>query len=247
MDALYVHEQSTTYMQLFYADCDHIMCDPAWPRTYDAILSSTQLTLGEQVRVKSLRDPTHQARQAISFVAQQYALAMYAGAPQQIIREPNTKPRCGDSAYHFNTSHSGKHVVVCVDTMPCGVDIECVGVGECSTPRHISQYPQIVYDVFGVVNQIPIHQFHPPEKAVRLWTQTEAWLKFVGMGLRGLDDVGVECATNGFSLTHHGFSVPPHHDISDLLPENVFGTVFTDRMDCPVDSISCMNDCVQIH
>ena len=242
---------TSQFMRLFYLDCNHIMRDPEWVRTYDAIRSDTsthpaQLTLVEQTRIKSLRDPIHQAQQTISFMTQYHALTIYAGDTQQIIREPNTKPRCGNPVYHFNTSHSGEHVVVCVDTVPCGVDIECVYIEEalprtahCTAHRTISRYPQIMYDTFGIDNQIPLQSFHPPEKAVRLWTQTEAWLKFVGCGLRGLGHMGIVPSNDGFVLTHHGFPVPRPHDISGLLPDNVFGTVFTDGSNnLPMESIS---------
>jgi phosphopantetheinyl transferase len=220
-------------MQIFYVDCDQITSDPRWNLS---IIS--QLTTAEQTRVNSLRDPTHQARQAISFLTQYYALETYTGVQQRITRDPTGKPRCGDPSYHFNTSHSANHVVVCVDTSPCGIDIEWMGSGD---NRRQNSYPQILYDTVGKSNQIPLCEFHPPEKAVRLWTQIEAWLKFVGSGLRGLDGVGVwvKPSDTDFSLTYHGFPVPPHKDISDMLPEHVYGSVFSEH-GTSTDSIICL-------
>jgi phosphopantetheinyl transferase len=192
-------------------------------------MENATLSTDERDRVARYIRPIHRFHQCVSFSLQKYAMSKYMsdhhipltrGSPT-IIRPPKEKPYCDDyPEVHFNASHSGGHVVVYVDSRPCGVDIECM---DGANPSRVSD---VLYDVLGKKHGVPRTAF-PPIKGIKLWTRIEAWLKLIGCGLKGLYDISVsyDLNTKDITLHHQNQPMPCSEDISLCLPDGVYGSL----------------------
>lgn len=97
----------------------------------------------------------------------------------RVITEPDGKPRIsGYENFHYNLSHSGRHVVIGWGSTPLGVDVQQMRpdvkldkmAKHWFTPderEYVLQFPERVWDRF----------YH-------VWTGKESYLKYLGTGLR---------------------------------------------------------------
>ncbi|MGL5150427.1 MAG: 4'-phosphopantetheinyl transferase family protein [Clostridium sp.] len=88
------------------------------------------------------------------------------------------KPKLiGDNNFHFNISHSGKFIVIAIDSKSVGVDIEkfqdidIQGIVEKFFTKKESEF------ILSKEKEIQIEEFY------RLWTLKESYIKMVGKGL----------------------------------------------------------------
>ena len=92
-------------------------------------------------------------------------------------RDGNGKPVLQNSALHFNLSHSGDFVACAVYDSPVGIDIEAL--------RDIS--PTALKRICTAQEQAYICADNSFDSArfLQVWTAKEAYLKYLGCGLRG--------------------------------------------------------------
>lgn len=102
-------------------------------------------------------------------------LSEYTGEQAErfrFLRTPLGKPYA-ENAPQFNLSHSGQWLLCAVGDMPLGVDIE--------TPRTVS--PSLLRRVCTPSELALIGD--DAERFLRVWTAKEAYLKYLGTGIRG--------------------------------------------------------------
>lgn len=122
-------------------------------------------------------------------------LSEQTGLPAARFRFSRTsfgKPYAFD-APHFNYSHSGQLFLCAVDLLPLGVDLE--------TPRPISD--RLIRRVC-TPNELAFTAFDP-RRFLQVWTAKEAYLKYLGRGLR-TDPRTVDTVLDG-ELTNFGLQV----------------------------------------
>lgn len=116
------------------------------------------------------------------------AIAEYCGiAPEQICFAADAlgKPYAMGLDVHFNVSHSGEYVLCAVDDAPIGVDIQQIRpisahvMSRVCTPEELA----FVWDTTTpqpgtVTDPAVLHRFF------QIWTAKEAYLKYLGTGIR---------------------------------------------------------------
>lgn len=107
-------------------------------------------------------------------------------APQHLrfIRDENGKPFLQNFNIHFNISHSGDFVLCALHSKPIGADIESIRVVKPSLFSRICTSDEEAWCAADT------------KKLLQLWTAKEAYLKYLGIGLR--------CAPNEISVLHSG-------------------------------------------
>ena len=114
------------------------------------------------------------------------------GGPPSVlnfIEDKEGKPRLVDSGpWDFNVSHAGDYIVVAVDKMPVGVDLEII--------REVREMAAIVQRYFHPDEAAAWAKLEEPlreEAFFVLWSAREAAMKCVGFGLaRGMEITRVE-------------------------------------------------------
>lgn len=128
----------------------------------------------------------------------------------------NGKPYCLNYPYHFNISHSKKYTVVAVSDRPIGVDVEVIRPFSASAAaKHLSEKEKD----YIVLDDNPEKR---NERFFKLWCAKEAYLKFIGTGLKG----GISSLT----LTPDGNKFTNNKDViikySNELPDAVTCVVY---------------------
>lgn len=97
----------------------------------------------------------------------------------RVVTEPAGKPRiAGCENFHFNLSHSGKHVVIAWGNTPVGVDVQQM--------RSNVNLEKMAKHWFTSEEQEYIQEIPEQERArfYRVWTGKESYLKYLGTGLK---------------------------------------------------------------
>ena len=97
----------------------------------------------------------------------------------QIVTESNGKPRvAGYDDFHFNLSHSGRHVAIAWGSTPVGVDVQRMD------PK--VKQERMAKRCFTLDEQEFILQTQEEamERFYRVWTGKESYLKYLGTGLQ---------------------------------------------------------------
>jgi 4'-phosphopantetheinyl transferase len=139
----------------------------------------------EWCRLRRVRLPLLQQRKALGWAAVRGILARYLGCPAaavEIERTCHGKPRLAASqrgALCFNYSHSGPHLLVAVARgVEVGIDVE--QVRELSVATFTRAWCTRADHVR--ITRLPAAQ--QSRAALQLWTQSEAYWKGVGTGVR---------------------------------------------------------------
>jgi 4'-phosphopantetheinyl transferase len=107
-------------------------------------------------------------------VAQELEIQEY-----RVIVEPDGKPRvAGFEDFHFNLTHSGRHVAIAWGNTPLGVDVQLM--------RTDVKQEKLARAYFTKEEQDYILQFpaHMNDRFYRVWTGKESYLKYLGTGLK---------------------------------------------------------------
>lgn len=104
------------------------------------------------------------------------ALALHGTAPlPRMTRTGQGKPFFPDEpGLHFNLSHSGGLLLCAVADRPVGVDVEVVRPRKPSLPRYCLTDGE--YEIYRSAGETWEAFYH-------IWTQKEAWCKYLGVGL----------------------------------------------------------------
>ena len=96
-----------------------------------------------------------------------------------VVTDPDGKPRiAGQKDFHYNLSHSGNRVVIAWGHSPVGVDVQQMDqkVGkEALAKRYFTPQEQVF--ILEQPEQVD-------ERFYQIWTGKEAYLKYLGTGLR---------------------------------------------------------------
>ena len=157
------------------------------------------LSAEERERAARFRFATHQERSQIARGILRSLLGRYLGCDARAISfscNAHGKPELVDSAFHFNTSHSGDYAVFAITQAGrVGVDIE-------QLRREMFEHEAIAQRHFAPGEQQQLSAVPEEERAAaffRLWTRKEAFVKARGDGLfSGLDQF--ETALDGTRL-----------------------------------------------
>lgn len=84
------------------------------------------------------------------------------------------KPILPNYDVHFNVSHSGKYWVGCIDTAPCGIDIEVIREVKLKIAERFCNQEELQY-IYNAAD--PINAFFT------IWTRKEAYFKSIGCGI----------------------------------------------------------------
>ena len=88
--------------------------------------------------------------------------------------KPYLKDKCTDT--HFNISHSGEWVVLAIDTVPIGIDIQEITNADINIAKRFFSKEESEY-IFSLSNENQIEAFF------KLWSLKEAYVKAEGRGL----------------------------------------------------------------
>ena len=103
--------------------------------------------------------------------------------PEIAVNEENGKPDFVDSPYHFNITHAGKLLAVCIADKPVGLDIE--PYVEWKEGRYTR-----FFIAFSMGERERIAKSPDPNRAiVEQWVRKEAALKLSGIGISGFRDL----------------------------------------------------------
>lgn len=94
------------------------------------------------------------------------------GCTLHFSRDVNGKPHLLGGDVHFNISHSGEHVLCAVDETPVGVDIEEFRPVREDLIRKVCTESELEW-IAG-----------SGERFLQIWTAKEAYLKYLGVGLK---------------------------------------------------------------
>ena len=84
------------------------------------------------------------------------------------------KPILPNGEAHFNISHSGFYCVGCIDSNPCGIDIEVLKDIDLKSTKRFCTTNEFEY----------IHNSEDKSKAcLTIWTRKEAYFKSIGCGI----------------------------------------------------------------
>ncbi len=170
-------------------------CD-VWGIAFDDCL----LTLAEVCERLSVEECERVARYRIDKPKRQFAICRAALrgiladylhlAPHEVRFQigANGKPvLAGNSAIHFNVTHSGNFALVAIATRRVGIDIEVL--------REVSNMDGLVERFFGHEEKQTYRNLVEPQRSqgfFRAWTCKEALMKAVGTGLQHVDRCIVE-------------------------------------------------------
>ena len=172
-----------------------IGCD-VWGIAFDDCLLTLAeacewLSVEECVRVERYRIDKPKRQFAICRAALRGILADYLSIVPHEVRfqiGANGKPiLAGDSAIHFNVTHSGNFALVAIATRRVGIDIEVL--------REVSNRDGLVERFFGHEEKETYRNLAEPHRDqgfFRAWTCKEALMKAVGTGLQHVDRCVVE-------------------------------------------------------
>ena len=170
-------------------------CD-VWGIAFDDCLltldeSCERLSVEECERVARYRIDKPKRQFAICRAALRGILADYLRiAPHEVRFQigANGKPiLAGDSAIHFNVTHSGNFALVAIAPRRVGIDIEVL--------REVSNMDGLVERFFGHEEKETYRNLVEPQRSrgfFRAWTCKEALMKAVGTGLQHVDRCVVE-------------------------------------------------------
>lgn len=130
----------------------------------DSFLSSSLLNDADRNSINQVKMESRKKEAAASF----YLKRKYVG---DFYLDKYGKPQ--SDKIHFNISHTDGYIVIALSDKPVGVDIEVVKEMDNSIVKFISSEQE--YDAI-----------HNNVDAIKLWTNKEALLKAVGIGLRCL-------------------------------------------------------------
>ncbi len=99
------------------------------------------------------------------------------------------KPLLKNGNAYFNASHSGNYVVVCIDTVPCGIDIEELREVNLKVAEKICTDKEKQY-----ISNMQNKSF----ALLEIWTKKEAYFKSFGCGI-------ATCLTAVDTLKEKGF------------------------------------------
>ncbi len=102
-----------------------------------------------------------------------------------IIRAENGKPYCENADIHFSISHSKERVVCAVSEQPLGVDTEKIRFTEPRVTRAccVGSDFGYIFESSELPNAFSDEQL---ERFFTLWTAKEAYCKFTGVGVSGM-------------------------------------------------------------
>ena len=170
-------------------------CD-VWGIAFDDCLLTMaelceRLSVDECERVERYRIDKPKRQFAICRAALRGILADYLRiAPHEVRFQigANGKPiLAGDSAIHFNVTHSGNFALVAIAPRRVGIDIEVL--------REVSNMDGLVERFFGHEEKETYRNLVEPQRSrgfFRAWTCKEALMKAVGTGLQHVDRCVVE-------------------------------------------------------
>jgi len=145
-----------------------------------------RLSVDECERVARYRIDKPKRQFAICRAALRGILADYLRIAPHDVRfqiGANGKPiLAGDSAIHFNVTHSGNFALVAIATRRVGIDIEVL--------REVSNMDGLVERFFGHEEKVAYRTLVEPQRSqgfFRAWTCKEALMKAVGTGLQHVD------------------------------------------------------------
>ena len=93
-----------------------------------------------------------------------------------ILRSSGEKPYFEDLPYHFSITHSGGWVACAVGREPCGIDVQA------DLPKSASARLHAIARRW--FSEQDYQRFLQGENFYSLWCENEAYLKFIGTGLR---------------------------------------------------------------
>ncbi len=151
------------------------------------LLSEAEAQRAGEIKHEAVRD-----RFILSRSLRREMLSECLGGPPSVlnfIEDKEGKPRLVDSGpWDFNVSHAGDYIVVAVDKMPVGVDLEII--------REVREMAAIVQRYFHPDEAAAWAKLEEPlreEAFFVLWSAREAAMKCVGFGLaRGVEITRVE-------------------------------------------------------
>ena len=123
-------------------------------------------------------------------------LARATGRPKEffeIVYNENGKPFCANvSGIYFNISHSATKVAAVVCKQEIGIDIEIIRPVNLKLAKRICTYDELVY-IFGKKPSESDFETEKDAECIRrfleVWTLKEAYLKCVGTGITGFNDM----------------------------------------------------------
>ena len=128
-----------------------------------------------------------------------------------LVKGENGKPYCLNYPYHFNISHSEKYTVVAVSDRPIGVDVEVI------RPFSASAAAKFITDQekdYIVLDDNPDKR---NERFFKLWCAKEAYLKFIGTGLKGgIKTLSLTPNNNKFT-NNQGVTVKYSNELPDAI------------------------------
>ena len=174
------------------------------PSAHTLIRQWATLSDTERERVAALATPSNRRTAVAARAGLREILAIYSGSsPRSLeIREVRGKKPWIEGGPHFNLSHSGELGLCAVSVgAHVGVDVEQVkAVGDADQLAAQFLGPD------GLAAYVVDREGTPDERFLRHWTQREAYLKAIGVGLLGLDSA--ETPDRGRWRTH-AFSPAP--------------------------------------
>lgn len=170
-------------MAVYYALC-RASCDQFQQNGYK---NTAEHQNGQDRTVKasvqcSSADTCHHQRTAETAAAQRvlarllyrcFGVSMHA---HHILRSSGEKPYFEDLPYHFSITHSGGWVACAVGREPCGIDVQA------DLPKSASARLHAIARRW--FSEQDYQRFLQGENFYSLWCENEAYLKFIGTGLR---------------------------------------------------------------
>ena len=185
-------------------------------KKYDNILSKEE----NQKADKMYRNPRHQLEHICSKLIQRYVCIKHTSLNNSELvfsrEDKYGKPFCKNKEatdLYYNVSHCNDYVVLVTSKDPVGVDIE----------KERKTIPDIVHKQFN--NQVSFNNIH---EYVYFWTKVESYLKLIGIGISGLNDLKI----NSNDLVHNMLNI----DISKYLNFGMSGNVCVKK-----DNDMCVN------